>query len=175
MRSAYLTYLMMALTVVVGCGDETIHDTVVKVSGQHSLEVGNTLALSAETLNGTDTSYTWSSGDTTIATVDGSGVVTAIAVGETSITATGDSTKVAGAHALVVVGAGSVQVVVSGQHAVEVGKTLALSASTQNGTDGSVTVQGGGCGPRSGVAAWLHDQSPTEHRAGSWRLRAQRQ
>jgi len=25
------------------------------------------------------------------------------------------------------------------------------------------------------VAAWLHDQSPTEHRAGSWRLRAQRQ
>ena len=42
-------------------------------------------------------------------------------------------------------------------------------------TSSPVTVQGGGCGPRSGVAAWLHDQSPTEHRAGSWRLRAQRQ
>jgi hypothetical protein len=45
-------------------------------SGVHSVEVGATIALMAETLRGTDHAYDWTSEDETIATVSADGTVT---------------------------------------------------------------------------------------------------
>lgn len=121
-----------------GCGDES-ETVTVQIAGQHSVAVGHTLALSATTVGGTDSAYTWTSSDTTVATVDATGVVTGVAKGETTITATGSDTGAVGSHALVVVPVSATQAVVTivGQHAVEVGKTLSLTATTKNGTDTS--------------------------------------
>ncbi|MDE6562582.1 MAG: Ig-like domain-containing protein, partial [Muribaculaceae bacterium] len=54
------------------------------------LKVGETLALEATVIpeNATDKTVTWSSSDTSVATVDSIGKVTAIALGEVTITAT---------------------------------------------------------------------------------------
>ena len=114
---------------------------IVKISGSYSVEVGKTLTLSATTESGTDTSYTWASSDTAVATIDDKGVVTAVKAGETTITATGVESKAVGEHGVVVIASTTVEktpvVMVSGGHAVEVGKTLTLSATTKDGKDTS--------------------------------------
>lgn len=138
----YLSVIVVAgllALLATGCGDDDDHETVIKIAGQHSVEVGQSLALSASTVHGTDSGYTWKSNDPTIATVDTSGVVSAVAEGETAIVATGVDTGASAEHALVVVpaGANTPRVVISGQNTVEVGKTLTLSATTQNGSDSS--------------------------------------
>ncbi|TNE52367.1 MAG: hypothetical protein EP343_00985 [Deltaproteobacteria bacterium] len=134
---AVLSFVGIAL-VSCGGGEPT---PLVKISGAYSVEVGKTLTLSASTENGTDASYTWASSDTSVATVDDKGVVTAVKAGETKITATGVGSKAVGEHGVVVLASTTSEktpvVMVSGAHAVEVGKTLSLSAATQNGTDKS--------------------------------------
>ena len=52
--------------------------------------LAQTIAISVTTKDGEDASYTFTSADPTIATVDGAGVVTGVAPGETSVTITGD-------------------------------------------------------------------------------------
>ena len=80
----------------------TSGDAVVVVTGDFVVTVGMTTTLTAETVNGEDTAYTWTSGDETIATVDEDGVVTGAEAGEVSITATGDDTGAAGSFGVVV-------------------------------------------------------------------------
>jgi hypothetical protein len=82
---------------------ETESPITVSTAGAHSVLVGTTVALTATTAEGTDSGYTWSSEDTDIATVDGNGVVTGVASGETTITATGVDTGAVGEHAMVVI------------------------------------------------------------------------
>jgi hypothetical protein len=104
--------------------------------------VGATLTLTATTLNDEDASYTWSSGDEAIATVDADGMVTGVAAGETVITATGDDSGEMGDHGVVVIdssASGDPVVVVSGDFLVGVDGTVTLTAMTQNGTDASYT------------------------------------
>ena len=59
-------------------------------TGSHLVTAGQTITISVTTKDGEDASYTFSSADPTIATVDGAGVVTGVAPGETSVTITGD-------------------------------------------------------------------------------------
>ena len=68
----------------VGCGGGG--DPVVVVSGTAMVHPGSTTTLTATTINGDDSSYVWVTGDSSIATVDESGVVTGVAVGEAAIT-----------------------------------------------------------------------------------------
>ena len=58
-----------------------------EVTVQFSFNVGDTVPLEVD---GTDATVTWSSSDTKIATVDASGVVTAVSSGKTTITAAVD-------------------------------------------------------------------------------------
>lgn len=74
----------------------------VRITGAHSVAVGETLALSASTANGSDPSYRWSVEDESVAIVDESGTVTGVAAGETLVRAEGASTGVSGSHVLVV-------------------------------------------------------------------------
>jgi len=122
--------------------DTTEATPSIAVSGAHGVEVGKTITLSATTSDGEDGSYTWASLDVAIATVDGSGVVTAVAAGETTITATGTDTAAVGRHALVVVPAAAppeAVVTITGQHGIVVGAVTTLSAETVGGTDGAYT------------------------------------
>ena len=79
-----------------------VPDAVVSVAGDMSVLVGATLQLTASTADGTDSGYTWASGDDAIATVDDMGLVTGVAEGEVLITATGVDTGAEGAHGVVV-------------------------------------------------------------------------
>jgi xanthosine utilization system XapX-like protein len=74
----------------------------VAVTGASGLYVGATMTLTAETMNGEDNEYVWASADEAVATVDATGVVTGVAVGETTLTATGNQSGAIGRHAIVV-------------------------------------------------------------------------
>jgi predicted CXXCH cytochrome family protein len=75
----------------------------ITIAGPHEVAVGATITLTATTANGSDPSYTFATADPSIATVDGSGVVTGISAGETSVTVTGASTHATAAAPMVVV------------------------------------------------------------------------
>jgi hypothetical protein len=89
------------LTAFVGCSDSK-GEIVVKVEGMASLGVGGQTQLTARTINSGDAGYEWSSGDTSIATVDGAGLVTGMDTGETTITAQGTGTGKVGTMQVVV-------------------------------------------------------------------------
>jgi len=59
-------------------------------TGSHLVTAGQSITIAVTTKDGEDASYTFSSADPTIATVDGAGVVTGVAPGETAVTITGD-------------------------------------------------------------------------------------
>ncbi len=77
-------------------------EPIVRITGGAFVEVGETLALTASTIDGADAGYAWSSDDEAIATVDESGVVTGRSRGEARITATGLSTEATGTMAVAV-------------------------------------------------------------------------
>jgi hypothetical protein len=118
-----------------GCGDDGATASV-SITGGHSVSVGRTLALAADTAGGTDSDYTWQVDRPAIAIVDANGVVTGLAPGEAVVTARGSSTEASGSHAVVVLQA---VVVVSGSTVLQVGATAALTATTVSGTDDSYT------------------------------------
>jgi hypothetical protein len=118
-----------------GCGDDG-GTASVSITGGHSVSVGQTLALAADTAGGADSDYAWQVDRPEIATVDANGVVTGLAPGEAVVTARGGSTEATGSHAVVVLQA---VVVVSGSTVLEVGATAALAATTVGGTDDSYT------------------------------------
>lgn len=83
-----------------GSGDNTKTDddikvTAVTITGEKSVEVGKTLTLTADVVpeNATYSGITWTSSDTTIATVSDTGVVTAVAAGSVTITAQAGDVK----------------------------------------------------------------------------------
>lgn len=82
--------------------DADVGEAVVVVSGGIHLGVGETSALSATTINATDSSYLWTSSDESLATVDSSGAVTALVAGEVSVTATGADSAAVGTIGLVI-------------------------------------------------------------------------
>jgi hypothetical protein len=75
---------------------------VVVVSGGTVLQVGASTALAATTVSGADDSYTWTTTDAAIATIDAQGVVRGVADGEVALTATGATTGASGSLRLVV-------------------------------------------------------------------------
>jgi len=85
-----------------GTHDTGTHDTaaaptpVVRVTGGAYLTVGEIVQLTASTLDGSDSGYTWASSDDTLASVDATGTVTALQRGEVTITATGNDTQASG-------------------------------------------------------------------------------
>ena len=66
---------------------DLVLQSIYGLRGQFSLNVGETAPLEVD---GTDATVTWSSSDSQIATVDASGVVTAVSSGKTTITAAVD-------------------------------------------------------------------------------------
>ncbi len=68
----------------------------------HVVVITSTLALTAATANGNDTAYTWASEDPAVVSVDGTGLVTGVGLGETSVTATGDASGAVGRFGIVV-------------------------------------------------------------------------
>lgn len=93
-RSLIILLAAALAAVLVACGQGTAPpNSVTKVTvspATMSLSVGGTGALNATvTTNGTaDLGVTWSSADTSVATVNASGVVTGVATGSTTVTAT---------------------------------------------------------------------------------------
>ena len=133
------------------CGTETetkevaVKAAQIAVDGEWVVTVGKTITLAAKTVDGTDTGYTWSSSDLTVATIDDAGVVTGVAKGVAIITAMGKDSMATASRGVVVEadggsgGGGTPVVVVTGDYMVEIGRTITLTATTTNATDASYT------------------------------------
>ena len=82
--------LVFAVVMVSGCNEATVEAiTITSANGATEIEAGKTLKLSATvTPSKASQEVTWSSGDTSKATVDSNGLVTAIAEGNVTVTAT---------------------------------------------------------------------------------------
>jgi Big-like domain-containing protein len=145
-RYGALVAFLGLISAVATCGgdDETITAPAgasVSITGEHSLQVGDSMTLVAATVNGADSAYRWSSSRTNFATVDDAGTVTAVAAGEAIVTAEGLTTGAKGEHVLVVtaVPVETVVVTVSGNPFVQVGDTVMLTATTVGGDDSGYT------------------------------------
>ncbi len=129
------------------CGTETVTETVevdaprVVIDGDYSLAIGQTVTLTADTVGGEDSGYTWASLDAELATIDEDGVVTGVAAGEVMITATGLDTALVATRGIVVLGEGvdnpdaPATVAISGAYSLMPGETLTLAAATTGGED----------------------------------------
>jgi hypothetical protein len=117
--------------------DAATGDPVVLIAGDVVVKIDETLTLTATTVNGEDSAYTWMSADEGVATVDDMGVVTGVAEGEAVITATGVDTGATGdwGVAVVVEIMPDAMVTVTGDMSLMVGATLQLAAATADGTD----------------------------------------
>ena len=145
---AAVVVLLLTALIAASCGSSNteqvpVPGAAVRVTGStHALLVGEMVSLSASTAGASDSTYTWSSLEPAVATVDAAGVVTAVAEGEAEIRATGAESGLSGEWAVVVSTVaipGEPVVTVSGNPWVLVGDTLQLAATTANGTDGSYT------------------------------------
>lgn len=104
-------FVLGALVLVLGAGCADLEGNAgvpvalprIEASGAHGVAVGATTAITVTTRDGDDASYTFTSDDPTIASVDGAGVVTGVRVGETAITIMGDDSMANGTFAVVVV------------------------------------------------------------------------
>jgi len=94
--------------------------------------VGDMLTLSASSDDPMDT-FVWSTSDTAVATVDSSGVVTAVMLGTATITATGSNSGLAGTTLIDVVAA-IIDVTPTGSTLL-VGQTQSMAAVSTNGSD----------------------------------------
>ncbi len=87
----------------------------VSISGQSGVRMGQTLTLTATTIEGTDKDYAWASQDPAVATVTATGkqvTVTPVSPGETVITATGSDSGLVGEHNVVVIALDAPDVIV---------------------------------------------------------------
>jgi hypothetical protein len=75
----------------------------IEATGSHQVAIGSTVTITATTKDGEDASYTFTSADPSIASVDGGGVVTGIGIGETSITIMGDDSMATASYPIVVI------------------------------------------------------------------------
>lgn len=97
MRSSILVLSVFLLVVGAGC-----RAVVTVTPSQVTIEGGETITLEATSSSDRDTSFLWTSADPDIATVDQSGLVTGINVGQTTVTAQGVSSRSEG-HASITV------------------------------------------------------------------------
>ncbi len=88
-------------TTVVG-SDAAPLPAEVKIDGEFLIFTHTTTRLTATTVNGSDSTYTWSSSDVAVATMAADGTVTGVSAGKVTVTATGATTKVAGKYNMVV-------------------------------------------------------------------------
>ncbi len=132
--------LLLGLSFVTACAG-TKATPVVQIAGDVSVQVGQTLKLTATTVNGTDSGYTWSSADTAIATVDATGKVTGVAAGETKISVTGKDTAAAASHGVAVLTEPPTATVAAAvtTYMLAIGGTTQATATTTNGTDSGYT------------------------------------
>ena len=94
----HLTFIATVVVAALGCaqleGDQgptvVVPGPAIVATGTHAVVIGDSVMITATTSNGTDATYTFTSADPTIATVDGNGLVTGITAGETSVTVMGD-------------------------------------------------------------------------------------
>lgn len=128
-----VTSNQVVITVVNGL---TAVATVNVTASANSLSVGNTLQLtaSAQNINGDDinsTNYTWSSDNSSVATVSASGVVTGVANGVVNITATVDGVN--SQNFEITVGSGNeVSGTFSGRGSYKVSGRVTLKAGDNN-------------------------------------------
>lgn len=142
-KAAAITTMLLPALLFTGCPGEETKEARVEISGPVSVTVGQTIKLNASTVNDTDSGYTWTSANDAIATVDGTGTVTGVAAGETTITAKGSDTGKSATHGVVVLSEGgggqAVVVVTVPNYQLAVGDTVQASATTVNAEDGSYT------------------------------------
>ena len=115
----------------------TVKVTSISLSGDSSVTVGSSITLSASVSpdNATDKSYTWSSTDSSIATVS-DGKVTGVKAGTVTIKATAnDGSGVVGEKSITVNAATSSSVTLSGTSSVKVGSTTKITATLSPSTD----------------------------------------
>ena len=110
--------------------------TVTVTAGAAQVEVGATVQFTAAAKDAKGAamgaSFTWSSAATTVASVDGAGVVTGVAPGTANITATADG--VSGTASITVIQAPVVAVLIAQRTpSVRQGETVQLSAIAQDG------------------------------------------
>jgi predicted CXXCH cytochrome family protein len=100
---------LLALAIAAACAEpEKEKLPLVTTSGPHAVAVGATIQIVPATSNGTDRSYSFTSGAPSIASVDSLGKVTGVAPGETAITVAGQDTMAAFVHPVVVIAAEAV-------------------------------------------------------------------
>ncbi len=150
MTSFGAVLLMGGVLLIASSGDGTTTDppmdsnavASVSVSGSDDeVKIAGTLALIAQARNAAagsvTTSFSWSSSDAMVATVDANGVVTGVARGTATITATASGTNVGGSLSLPVRIA-SIAVTQSVDTLVSIGETAIISAVAQDAAGGAV-------------------------------------
>jgi predicted CXXCH cytochrome family protein len=75
----------------------------IDATGPHSVVIGGQVMITAATKDGEDASYTFSSEDPSIATVDDMGIVTGVRAGETAVTIMGDDSMATASYPIVVI------------------------------------------------------------------------
>ena len=107
----------------------------VTISGGTSANLAGTLLLTATAATSSgatvSTTFSWSSSDNSLATVDGSGVVTGVERGSVTITATASGTSISGTHSVTVTVA-SVSVTPASATLASLGEQLAVSAEARD-------------------------------------------
>ena len=106
-RRSFLLFAPMLLSGALGCAQLESDNPnapvpAISIGGPNAVVVGQTITLTATTSHGTDTSYSFASANSAIATVDDSGVVTGVAPGQTSVAVTGAQTKATASTPIVV-------------------------------------------------------------------------
>lgn len=112
--------------------------TSVSVSGGGSIDIGKTLTLKAEVkgenLSDSDKGVSWSSSDSTVASVDNSGVVTAKKSGSVTITATSSKDSSQKGTATVTVNKAAVTISLDkSEVSLKVGETATVTATVSEG------------------------------------------
>lgn len=143
---------------VVSCAQSDDAPVSLEITGPHSLQVGDTASLTVETRSGTDHDHDWTSGDETLATVDGNGTVTALAEGEVIITATGRDTGATADHVIVISDEASTEDVPFYDRWLMSGHADSTSRAFNNwNDDGEIRASCARCHSREGFRDYLGD------------------
>ena len=146
MKKKFLALSLLATTMLIGttlvsCGNgEPVNEdkkdevTGIVVSGNQTVKVGESINLVVDVLGTDDDSVTWSSSDTSIATVDTNGKVTGVAIGQVTITAT----SVADPNFKY-----DYTIRVTGEQATEISILIEATDGISQNEDGSYNIPGG--------------------------------